>query len=203
MPRVTPEHTAARRTQILDAARICFVRDGFHATSMQDIQRASGLSAGAIYLYFKSKQEIVIAIARGALETIAAVFEIPSPEAPRSGLEELLARFLTTANHLQQERQLFAVIVPVWTETLRDAGLRKELIGEFSKVKDKLTRLLVDYQEHGLLDPAVDVEALTMAVIGGVQGYILQTTLLPQATSLERYLAGMRALMRSGCNDQA
>ncbi len=50
MPRVTLEHTAARRIQILEAARVCFIRDGFHATSMQDIQRESGLSAGAIYL---------------------------------------------------------------------------------------------------------------------------------------------------------
>jgi AcrR family transcriptional regulator len=179
------------------------VRDGFHATSMQDIQRASGLSAGAIYLYFRSKQEIVTAIAQGVLGTIVAVFEIPPADAPRAGLDDLLTRFLTAANRLQEERQLFAVILPVWAEALRDPAMHAVLIGEFAKVRDKLVRLLVDYQEHGMIDRGVDVEALAMAVVGGVQGYIIQTTLLPHATSLERYLAGMLALMRSGSGDPA
>lgn len=197
MPRVTPQHTEARRAQILDAARHCFVRNGFHATSMQDIQRASGLSAGAIYLYFRSKQEIVTAIAQGVLGTIVAVFEIPPADAPRAGLDDLLTRFLTAANRLQEERQLFAVILPVWAEALRDPAMHAVLIGEFAGVKGKLTDLLVDYREHGVLEPEVDVETLTMAVIGLVQGYIIQTALLPEATSFARYLAGVRALLRS------
>src|SRR3954470_18901979 len=61
MPRVSEEHLERRRRQILDAARRCFVRKGVHETSMQDIFAESGLSAGAVYRYFKSKNEIVAA----------------------------------------------------------------------------------------------------------------------------------------------
>ena len=57
MPRVSDEHLAARRQQILDAARACFLRNGFHATSMQDVIGEAGLSVGAVYRYFKSKNE--------------------------------------------------------------------------------------------------------------------------------------------------
>src|SRR6185437_10238200 len=39
MPKVTAEYRDARRTHLLDAARRCFVRDGFHATSMADVCR--------------------------------------------------------------------------------------------------------------------------------------------------------------------
>ena len=46
MPRVSEDHLLARRQQILDAARVCFLRDGFHNTSMQDVIAEAGLSVG-------------------------------------------------------------------------------------------------------------------------------------------------------------
>ncbi|HEY0718123.1 MAG TPA: helix-turn-helix domain-containing protein, partial [Streptosporangiaceae bacterium] len=52
MPKVTQQYRDARRDQILSAARRCFLRDGFHVTSMQDLFAESGLSSGAVYRYF-------------------------------------------------------------------------------------------------------------------------------------------------------
>ena len=63
MPRVAESYLQSRRRQIMDAAIRCFAREGFHRTTMQDIFRETGLSAGAIYRYFKSKEDIVAAIA--------------------------------------------------------------------------------------------------------------------------------------------
>jgi AcrR family transcriptional regulator len=62
MPRVSDEYMARRRGEILEAATACFAREGFHATSMRDIYRECGLSAGAVYNHFASKQEIVRAL---------------------------------------------------------------------------------------------------------------------------------------------
>src|SRR6185436_6911310 len=62
MPKVSEEHLASRRRQILDAAAGCFARNGFHRTSMQDIVRESGLSAGLIYRYFTGKEDMILAI---------------------------------------------------------------------------------------------------------------------------------------------
>ena len=59
---VNPERRAARRQQILDGASACFAEKGFHATSMQDICDAAGMSPGALYRYFSSKDDIIIAI---------------------------------------------------------------------------------------------------------------------------------------------
>src|SRR2546426_5003620 len=63
MPKVSEEHLDARRRQIVDAAIVCFARDGFHRATMQDICREAQLSPGAIYRYFASKDEIIEAIA--------------------------------------------------------------------------------------------------------------------------------------------
>ena len=43
MPKVSQQHRDARREQIMAAARRCFLRDGFHATSMQDLFAEAGL----------------------------------------------------------------------------------------------------------------------------------------------------------------
>ena len=62
MPKVSQEHLDARRRQILDAAIECFSEQGFHRATMHDIVQRSGLSAGAIYRYFESKDELIQAI---------------------------------------------------------------------------------------------------------------------------------------------
>ena len=63
MPKVTDEHRESRREQILIAAWKCFARNGFHSTSMADVIAEADLSAGAVYLYFRSKDEIIVAVA--------------------------------------------------------------------------------------------------------------------------------------------
>lgn len=62
MPKLTPATQAARRAHILDAAEICFARNGFHRTSMQDICREAKVSAGALYVWFASKEDLIAGI---------------------------------------------------------------------------------------------------------------------------------------------
>src|SRR3972149_11455980 len=62
MPKVTEAPLEARRSQTLDAAWPCFARKGYHQATMQDICQESGLSPGAIYRYFASKEAILKAI---------------------------------------------------------------------------------------------------------------------------------------------
>lgn len=62
MPRLKPDTQRARREHILDAAAICFARAGFHRTTMHDICREAGISPGALYVYFASKEDLIAGI---------------------------------------------------------------------------------------------------------------------------------------------
>jgi AcrR family transcriptional regulator len=62
MPKISQAHRDARRQQILDAAIACFSRDGFHATTTADIVREAGVSQGVLYLYFATKDDIIVAL---------------------------------------------------------------------------------------------------------------------------------------------
>ncbi|MCH9766080.1 MAG: TetR/AcrR family transcriptional regulator [Alphaproteobacteria bacterium] len=63
MPKLSPDTQRARREHILDAAELCFSRAGFHRCTMQDICKEAGVSPGALYLYFDSKEDLIAGIA--------------------------------------------------------------------------------------------------------------------------------------------
>src|SRR5438874_12876784 len=52
-----------RRSQILDAAIVCFAKHGFHQASMHDISAEAGISVGLIYRYFANKEAVISAMA--------------------------------------------------------------------------------------------------------------------------------------------
>jgi TetR/AcrR family transcriptional regulator, transcriptional repressor of aconitase len=114
MPKVSEEHLAARRRQILDAALVCFSRGGFHQTSMQQIFEESGLSPGAVYRYFKGKEEIVQAIAE---ETFAG-FTAALQTGPRGRPDEIFERLLATIDAVEQRDQRMRLALQVWGEAM-------------------------------------------------------------------------------------
>lgn len=63
-----------RRAQILDAAKRCFASCGYHETRVDDIAREAGLSKGALYWYFDSKQEILGLLCEDYSKDLEGVF---------------------------------------------------------------------------------------------------------------------------------
>src|SRR5215471_15145243 len=61
MPKISDKQRQVRRDQILAAAWRCFSRSGIHGTSMEEIIREADLSAGAVYLYYKGKDDLILA----------------------------------------------------------------------------------------------------------------------------------------------
>src|SRR3954447_19111199 len=63
MPRVSQGHLDARRTQILDGARVCFARHGYEGATVRRLEEATGLSRGAIFHHFRDKDSLFLAVA--------------------------------------------------------------------------------------------------------------------------------------------
>ena len=69
-------YLAERRAHILDAAGRCFAREGFHRATMQHIVREAGLSPGALYRYFASKEDLFLEVGmRAAQRHFEPIFE--------------------------------------------------------------------------------------------------------------------------------
>ena len=62
MPKLKPEELAARRQEIIEAARACFLRSGFHQTTTDEICHEASITPGGLYHYFGSKDELIAAV---------------------------------------------------------------------------------------------------------------------------------------------
>lgn len=197
MARVSQEHLDARRRQILDGARRCFTRNGFHATSVQDVLKETGLSAGAVYRYFKGKDELVAAVAAEALETVregfAAAREADPPPAPDVLFGVIFGRLRKAMGADETHRELPQLLLQVWGETLRNEELASVLAKAYALLREQWTGLFRAYQERGWVDPEANPEHVARTLIGAVQGYFVQQALFGRLEP-EDFQAGLRAL---------
>ena len=123
MPKVGQQYLDARRNQILDAAS-ALLRDGFHETSMQDLFAEAGLSAGAVYRYFSSKEDMVLAIAEQSMREVTAMIHSFAAAAPRGkGLGDALGNVLDVVQRKHAQDQMGAMAVLSWSEALRNPEL--------------------------------------------------------------------------------
>lgn len=193
MPKVSEQYKDDQRAQILDAARRCFLRDGFHRTSMQDVFAESGRSAGAVYRYFPKKDDLIVGVAAGNLDDVANVLHeaLASNDSPR-GLGEVLADVLTAVADRHADRELAAVALMVWSESLRNPALADRLRDAIATMTRALADLVAQRQESGeLAGPAP--EALAQAILSILPGFLLNLAILGPAAVAD-FPAAVRTL---------
>jgi AcrR family transcriptional regulator len=94
----------ARRDEIVEAARKCVVRHGFHAASMSEIAQTAGMSVGQIYRYFPNKEAIIHAIVARIVEQRLRWIATSSDSEDLPGL--LAHRFIYGAEDESEDRIL-------------------------------------------------------------------------------------------------
>jgi len=194
MPRVTQEHLDARRRQILDAARRRFIKNGFHATSMQDVLTEAGMSAGAVYRYFRGKEDIIAAIADEALtELTASVADVLDTD-PLPSLEDVVGRILATVGRLDAGQELANLAVQVWAEALRSPALAERVAETFDGLRGALAELAAAYAERGLIPPDVPPMSVAKVLMAIGPGFAMQRALLGDVDE-EMFSEGLRALL--------
>src|SRR5215813_1282833 len=181
MPKVTHQYRDARRDQILSAARRCFLRDGFHATSMQDLFAEAGLSSGAVYSYFASKDDVITAIAEENLRDVVTMIHNVASSQPGRPVGTVLADIFKILQAKDAQDGLAGLAVLAWSEALRNPVLANRFADLFAKMRADLTEVVRSHQSAGNLPRNVPAESLAAVLISIVPGYILQLATLGSA----------------------
>ncbi|KUH85571.1 MULTISPECIES: TetR/AcrR family transcriptional regulator [unclassified Mycobacterium] len=197
MPKVSEEHRAARREQIIDAMLRCVARDGFHKTTMAAVVAESGLSAGAVYLYFKDKDDLIRAIAETvAGEGLSIVLDSAAAEVPPPN--EVLAAVLERIIALGEERgvELHRVALQAWAEAARAPEIAAIYRREGNRGRAAWTTYVERAIAAGHLPRHADPVRTAHALIGLIPGFMVQRLFFEDLTP-ESYAAGLADLM--GC----
>ena len=175
MPKVTEAHIEARRQQILEAARACFARQGFHRTSIQVICKEAGLSAGAVYGYFPSKDHIIAATCLDCQQGILELIEAANSQggSPLNTLDFIVDHGLSMLSG-ESFREFAMMNIQLWSEAMRSEEIRSALLAStIDTLGQAFAELFKKAQEQGLVDSNLDPQALAITIMGTFYGFVL------------------------------
>jgi AcrR family transcriptional regulator len=194
MPKVLPEYLELRRQQILDAAAACFSRRGFHLSTMQDICEEAGLSPGAVYRYFHSKEEIIEAMCeRGQNQNTETLSIALEQKQTIDIFEELIRLFFGDLESGVRDMQICALNVELISEAPRNERIRESLTRTNLGVRSAFVELIRNAQDRGEVNPNLDPEAVARVMVSVYQGLVTQRLVDPNI-DIQAYGNVLRAL---------
>jgi TetR/AcrR family transcriptional regulator, repressor for uid operon len=167
MRKADPALQSRRRSEILAAAEQCFLKRGFHQSSMQNIAAAAGLSMGLLYRYFTNKEAIIEAAAQLDREaTLIAIAALPETS-------DIIAAWAALIGAMAKEASApdYATLA---NEIIAEAGRSPKLLAMLkandaalaAAITAKLERQQMAGKTIGLKSPAATAQLLLMLFDG-------------------------------------
>lgn len=195
MPKVTEAYRDARRSEIADAALRCFAAKGFHRTSMADIIAESGLSAGAIYGHFDSKEALLSSVAERVLTSRGSELEQrragQGPLAPGEVLVVIL-------RGMRNETFDPSILLQIWAEAAINPDVRLVLQSVLMRVRATLrphvTAWAALHPDQAGDEPEAYADRTLPVLMGLLPGFLLQRVIVDDFDE-EAYLAELPKLL--------
>ena len=156
MPKLSVSQQTQRRSHILDAAERCFAAAGFHRTTMQDICKAAGVSAGALYTYFDAKEAMIAGIAeRDRTEVIEKFAVLHESAGFIEGMQAVMISCI-----LEQPAHKSQLYLAIAAEAVHNKAVARALAECDAAIRASLTGILSRASAEGRIAPAIPVERI-------------------------------------------
>jgi len=183
-----------RKTQILDAAIVCFAKRGFHLTSMHDISAEAGISVGLIYRYFANKEAVIGAMAERHKNEIHQVLE-RARQAPTL-LEALETLFIAHCCENSPQIQS-AFVVDLYAESARNAQMADLVRDVLQTAMDGVTELIAQSPDGANAVHGLKPNELSELIFAVARGMLMRDVLQPtDMTAAERRSAQLEVTRR-------
>ncbi len=166
----SPRRSGDKRERILKAAVKVFAKSGFYATRVSEVAKAAGVADGTIYLYFKSKDELLVSLFEDRVERLLAFMreELPKHENAPDKLRRVIEMQLGL---LEGERDLAEVITVILRQSTK---LMKEYAApRFIAYLDAIARIVAEGQAHGDFRSDVSPHLVARSLFGALDGVAL------------------------------
>lgn len=174
MPKLKPEELESRRQEIIEGARTCFLRNGFHKTTTDEICREASITPGGLYHYFSGKDQIISAVieqsAKDMLDTLRATTE--EAEDTRSAFQRASAFFIEQMQDPERDN-VARLDIEIWAETLKNEKLAELNRESWALRREWLENLIKRGVQEGVYhseraDPR-GLSSLFMAILIGLR----------------------------------
>lgn len=167
-----------KRQQILDAAVEVFARSGFHGSRVSDIAREAEVADGTIYLYFKSKDEILLALFEQKMTEM-----IEAATAALDGIDdpfEKLRRFCVHHMGNVEEHRSAAKVLQVELR-LSNTFMKEYKPLPLQEYMNLVGRVIEEGQAQGLVRRELNPVIVRRALFGALDEIAMQWILTPNA----------------------
>jgi AcrR family transcriptional regulator len=167
----THESEDARKQQILKAAFSCFSLRGFDNVTMDEVAREANLSKGAVYWYFKSKDDLIAALCESWCNQNHQTLSHMAAERPLEQLMHDFPSFIFTDSGVKEQYKIF---FQLWARSTENAELRQRLAAmyaELCQVGSDLIRTAIDRE---ILKPSIDPDGLSRMLASTFDGLLIQ-----------------------------
>ena len=171
MPKVVPEYKEEAKARILETATEMFLKNGFKKTKMTEIARRLGVSKGALYQYFSSKDELLMEVLKfGVQFSRSSVFtNMQLEQLPLLSTKEYFDKMIHSS------AQVDKLGVEIASLALHNPGLMKEVrvfyLDEINIVQDFFERA----KKEGVIKPDVDTRVIAVSILSfrsGLRGFM-------------------------------
>lgn len=171
------ERSGDKRERILLAAERIFARHGFFAAKVSDVAKEAGVADGTIYLYFKSKDELLISLFERRMQQVNTLLRDAVGDV-REPLEQLRA-FIRTYLQLIHDEPTAAEVLTI--ELRQSSKFMKEYENpQFADFLRLLGGIIATAQERGDLDPAIPAHVAARMIFGMLDELALAWVLAKQ-----------------------
>ncbi len=197
MPRTENiQNIAKRKEQIIRAAISAFAKTGLRETSMDDIVRESGMSKGAIYWYFKSKDDLISELMNTFFDPkeIEKLEQMLANGSARERIEKFIGYIIEQMNMMRRFRP---VVQELYVIALRDQKIKKMTKKSFQESVPLLQGIIEDGIKNKEFRK-VDAYQVTLALYELVEGTALFWSLDLVDVDFEKQLRGGINLILDG-----
>ncbi len=162
MRKADPALQLRRRAEIIAAAELCFLKRGFHQSSMQNIAEAAGVSMGLLYRYFANKVAIIeVAAEQDQVATLAAIAALPDDGDVVQDWAILIAELTKQAS----APEYAALANEIISESSRSAKLKAMLANNDEILALAISNKLDSQGNNGALQMQKDFKSAAQAML--------------------------------------
>ena len=160
MPKLSDIQQEERRARLLDAAEHCFARNGFHRTTMQDICREAKVSAGAVYVYFPSKEALIEGFsARERSQVLGAFERVSEAQDFTQALANLMQECI-----VDKPRHKCTLWLEITAEASRNPALSRMQQECDAQIREAIVAMLQRAQAAGRIAPVLPIGEVATAM---------------------------------------